>query len=65
MERPRLKLLGVYTSENLAVQLKSLAHRREISLAKLVRGICEREISQAQQSGEWTPRETPTVEVTA
>ncbi len=63
IEKENAKMIGVYVGKDVLGNLKSLAHRREVSLSELVRGVMARELSQAVQSGEWTPRETPKVEV--
>ncbi len=57
------RMIGIYVYGDVLGNLKSLAHKREITLSELVRGVMDRELSQAVQSGEWTPRETPKVEV--
>jgi hypothetical protein len=63
IEKENAKMIGVYVGKDVLGNLKSLAHRREVSLSELVRGVMKRELSQAVQSGEWVPRETPKAEV--
>ena len=57
------RMIGLWINPDVVTNLKSLAHKRELTLSDLVRGMAARELANAVQTGEWKPRETPKVEV--